>query len=184
MAIVQKLLWNVYCMPLHRLAVIIIALCWVFRKLRAKYGSRLWWKLLMIAAAAVSIGLIGPYTVWNRTSDGVQMAPILTPFHTYRAYLAQPFEEILRMNFMNTVLFFPGGLFLCEALPAKWRGWIKVLLVVALLGAMSAGIEYAQYSYALGQAEIDDVIHNTLGALLGTLVSVIPCAAKEKTPET
>lgn len=184
MAVIQELFWKVYCMPLYQLTVICIALCGIFLELRSKYCHHVWWKLLMFVAAAVSICLIGMDTVWNRASDSVQAAPILMPFHTYRAYFAQPFEEILRMNFMNTLLFFPGGLFLCEVLPAKWKGWIKVLLIVVLLGALSAGIEYAQYSYALGQAEIDDVIHNTLGALLGTLVSVISRAIQKKTPET
>ena len=32
---------------------------------------------------------------------------------------------------------------------------------------LSAGIEYAQYRYALGMAEVDDVICNTLGAFIG-----------------
>lgn len=31
---------------------------------------------------------------------------------------------------------------------------------------LSAGTEYAQYRYALGMAEVDDVICNTLGAFM------------------
>ncbi len=185
MAVVQDILTYIYCMPLYRLAVILTALCGIFLELRGKYGAQLWWKLLMLAGAAVSIVAIGLETFWGRIPGGAQLAPILTPFHTYRAYLEEPFEEILRMNFMNTVLFFPGGLFLCEALPAKWNRWIKMLLILVFLSALSVGIEYIQYAYALGQAEIDDVIHNVLGAFLGTLVitATKPTFANNKTSD-
>lgn len=37
----------------------------------------------------------------------------------------------------------------------------------------SGVIEYVQFFYALGEPEMDDVIHNTLGALLGTLPFII-----------
>lgn len=39
---------------------------------------------------------------------------------------------------------------------------------------MSIGIEYAQYRFGLGLAEVDDVIHNALGAMLGALARSIP----------
>ena len=45
-------------------------------------------------------------------------------------------------------------------------------MVVIALTAMSAGIEFLQYHFALGRCEIDDVIHNALGALLGSLAFV------------
>ena len=49
------------------------------------------------------------------------------------------------------------------------------VLVVILFGAMSAGIEYGQYIWQLGRVEIDDVIHNTAGALAGSVaVLMIP----------
>ena len=50
---------------------------------------------------------------------------------------------------------------------------LRCLLATAVLLAMSAAIEWAQFRLNLGHCEIDDVIHNTLGALLGSLV----CAA-------
>lgn len=157
-------------MPLYQLAVIAAAACVVFLRLRKKWGKDFRWKLLMLAGFAASICLIVFQTFWNRESSGVQLAPLLTPFHTYRAYLAEPFEEILRMNFMNTILFLPAGMFLCELMPRRWNRWISVVLSVLLLGALSGGIEYVQFVRALGQAEIDDVIHNILGALLGALI--------------
>ena len=58
-------------------------------------------------------------------------------------------------------------------LPRKWPGWRRCILVVLVLAAMSAGIEYLQYHYALGRCEIDDVIHNTAGTLLGSLAALL-----------
>jgi glycopeptide antibiotics resistance protein len=42
-----------------------------------------------------------------------------------------------------------------------------------VLAALSAGIEFLQYHFCLGRCEIDDVIHNTAGALLGCLAAVV-----------
>ena len=47
---------------------------------------------------------------------------------------------------------------------------------------LSAGIEYAQYRYALGLAETDDVICNTLGAFIGS-TSLLIAHAIEKSRE-
>jgi glycopeptide antibiotics resistance protein len=82
--------------------------------------------------------------------------------------------EILRSNFMNAVLFYPAGLVLCSLLPQKWRPWLRILLVSVLLCVLSCAVEQAQYVYSLGQVEIDDVIHNTLGAMLGAIFSIVP----------
>lgn len=75
---------------------------------------------------------------------------------------------------MNVVLFYPAGLLLCSLLPEGWKKWCRVLLTFVVLCALSCGIEYAQFIYALGQAEIDDVIHNSLGALLGGVFCFVP----------
>ncbi len=75
---------------------------------------------------------------------------------------------------MNVILFYHAGLFTCELLPKSWSRAKRVILVAVLFALVSAGIEFCQYHFALGQAETDDVIHNTLGALISALVSTIP----------
>ena len=74
---------------------------------------------------------------------------------------------------MNAVLFYPAGLLATALLPEKWPGWCRCVLVVLLLGALSVGIEYAQYFWRLGRVEIDDVIHNAAGALAGSLAALL-----------
>lgn len=64
---------------------------------------------------------------------------------------------------MNVFLFFQLVLTLSNALPWKWGRWGRIILTTFVGCMLSAGIEYAQYRYALGMAELHDVICNTLG---------------------
>lgn len=107
------------------------------------------------------------------------MNPELIPFHSYRAVLDGGNRELFRSNFMNVVLFYPAGLLACELLPKDWRRAQKLILTVVPFALISAGIEVCQYRFALGQAEVDDVIHNTLGALIGAVVSSIHISGRK-----
>ena len=60
----------------------------------------------------------------------------------------------------------------------KWKLSVPVTFVLACL--FSAGIEYLQYLYSLGRCEVDDVIMNTLGALLGCSARWISHSWKRK----
>ncbi len=69
---------------------------------------------------------------------------------------------------MNVFLFFPLGLSLSNALPRRWHRWGRIALTTSAACLFSIAIEYTQYHYALGLAETDDVICNTLGAFIGS----------------
>lgn len=69
--------------------------------------------------------------------------------------------------------FYPAGLLSASLLPKKWHLAWRMLLVTVVFAALSAGIEYIQYAYALGKVEIDDVIHNAFGALLGCICGIL-----------
>ena len=103
-------------------------------------------------------------TILNRTPGNYEL--ILTPFATFTAAQQQP--ELYREMLMNVFLFFPLGLTLSNALPQKWHRWGRIILTTLIGCILSAGIEYAQYRCALGLAETDDVICNTLGAFIGS----------------
>lgn len=111
------------------------------------------------------------------TRSVVVSEAILTPFATFTAALQQP--ELYREMLMNIFLFFPLGLTLSNALPRKWHRWGRIALTTFVGCILSAGIEYTQYRYALGMAEVDDVICNTLGAFLGS-TSLLIAHAIEK----
>ena len=134
--------------------------------------------LLNTALACVAAFIILYTTILTRT-PGVPEA-ILTPFASLTAARQQP--ELYREMLMNVFLFFPLGLTLSNALPRKWHRWLRIILITLIGCALSAGIEYTQYRYALGLAETDDVICNTLGAFLGA-ASLLAAHAIEKHKE-
>ena len=134
--------------------------------------------LLNTALACAAAFIILYATILTRT-PGVPEA-ILTPFAALTAARVQP--ELYREMLMNVFLFFPLGLTLSNALPRKWHRWLRIILTTLVGCALSAGIEYAQYRYALGLAETDDVICNTLGAFIGS-TSLLIAHAIEKSRE-
>ena len=127
----------------------------------------------VLACAAAFIILYA--TILTRTPGNYEV--ILTPFASLTAARIQP--ELYREMLMNVFLFFPLGLTLSNALPRKWHRWGRIILTTLVGCTLSAGIEYAQYRYALGLAETDDVICNTLGAFLGA-ASLLAAHAIEK----
>ena len=134
--------------------------------------------LLNTALACAAAFIILYATILTRTPEIPEV--ILTPLATFIAARQQP--ELYREMLMNVFLFFPLGLTLSNALPRKWHRWGKIALTTLVGCALSAGIEYAQYRCALGLAETDDVICNTLGAFLGA-VSLLAAHAIEKHKE-
>lgn len=134
--------------------------------------------LLNTALACAAAFIILYATILNRTPGNYEL--ILTPFAALTAARVQP--ELYREMLMNIFLFFPLGLTLSNALPQKWHRWGRIILTTLVGCALSAGIEYAQYRCALGLAETDDVICNTLGAFLGA-ASLLAAHAIEKSRE-
>ncbi len=130
--------------------------------------------LLLLAATLIILHT----TLLSRT-PGTYTA-VLTPFAALAAARQQP--ELYREMLMNVFLFFPLGLTMSNALPRKWHRWLRIALTALTSCVLSAGIEYAQYRFALGMAETDDVICNTLGAFVGAS-SLLLAHAMEKHKE-
>lgn len=157
-----------YCLDITHILLLITAATGLFLYLQNQFSQTHFWKPLLVTAL-ICWGIAVLYsTVWTRT--GIQEnGYALTPFHSYRAVWNGGNKEIYRSNFMNVLLFYPSGLLTGAVLPRKWPTWLRCVIIVLSLTAFSAGIEWTQYRFALGQCEIDDVIHNAAGALLGTL---------------
>lgn len=165
---------HIYALPLHMVIFLMLALLIVWAMLSLHQNQR---KRSIINAVLCSITALTILyaTILTRTPGDYK--PILTPFATFTAALQQP--ELYREMLMNVFLFFPLGLTLSNALPRKWHRWLRIILTTFVGCALSAGIEYAQYRYALGMAEVDDVICNTLGAFIGS-TSLLIAPAIEK----
>lgn len=165
---------SIYSKPLSNiiLAIVIAIVAWGY--LRTKVQLRRWTMANFVLFCAAVIAILYA-TILNRTPGNYEL--ILTPFATFTAAQQQP--ELYREMLMNVFLFFPLGLTLSNALPRKWHRWLRIILTTLVGCALSAGIEYAQYRCALGLAETDDMICNTLGAFIGS-TSLLIAHAIEK----
>lgn len=85
----------------------------------------------------------------------------LMPFWSYRAIMDGK-EQYLAENIMNVVVFVPVGVLFGIAMRRR-NVWAALLVGAGL----SAGIEVLQFVFNKGLAEVDDVMHNTLGCLIG-----------------
>ena len=168
---------SIYSKPLSNiiLAIVIAIVAWGY--LRTKVQLRRWTMANFVLFCAAVIAILYA-TILNRTPGNYEL--ILTPFATFTAAQQQP--ELYREMLMNVFLFFPLGLTLSNALPQKWHRWGRIILTTLIGCILSAGIEYAQYRCALGLAETDDVICNTLGAFIGS-TSLLIAHAIEKHKE-
>lgn len=169
---VRTLLCDIYCLEIREIVLLVAigtyGFLWLDKKL-CPFRIWRWGKCGIVLALLAAIA----YTTLANRSGGGNLAHAFMPFHSYREVWNGGNPEIYRSNFMNVVLFYPAGLLAASLLPRKWPGWCRCLLVVLVLTAMSAGIEFLQYRYALGRCEIDDVIHNSLGALLGCMAALL-----------
>lgn len=85
----------------------------------------------------------------------------LTPFWSYQA-ISDGSTYLILENIMNVVVFIPVGILLICSF-RRISLW-KILLIGC---GISMTIEVLQYFYQRGVSELDDVIHNTLGCLIG-----------------
>ena len=116
---------------------------------------------------------------------------IFRPTGETRQYDFHPFwsydrPELLVENIMNVIVFIPVGMILGSLLRvkaswSKYGSWFKVngsstseatksmtWLIVLLIGcSISVTIESLQFFFMRGFSEVDDVMHNTLGCILG-----------------
>ena len=89
-------------------------------------------------------------------------------FHPFWSY-DRP--ELLIENIMNVIVFIPVGMILGSLLRVNYGSRLRVKgswLVALLIGcSISVTIEALQFWFMKGFSEVDDVMHNTLGCILG-----------------
>jgi glycopeptide antibiotics resistance protein len=124
----------------------------------------------LISALFLSAWLLGTLVFTLQAAHplpGQVVTDNVVPFTTLRIYLANldsPFWQAQAVG--NVLLLLPLGLFGPLAVP--WLGrWWRVLLLAALF---SACIELIQLAVPDRSADVDDVLLNALGALLGYFI--------------
>lgn len=104
-------------------------------------------------------------TVFTRVPDKVE-AYKLMPFWSWNEVIKGDIE-LLEENLLNFLLLFPFGFLLPFIFYKKIR-WSKALLLGL---AFSFFIETSQLILHRGLFEWDDMIHNSLGAMLGCIIA-------------
>ena len=152
-------------MPLAGMAVCAFLAAVLFAWLCQRLDRRRWLRPCIGITLTAWFVIVLWMTVLKRT-PGFYNANWI-PLYSYRDALSGDHPEALRSAFMNVMLFYPAGL-LWGGLTNRQPGDRKRLVWIAVLLALfSLGIELSQYWLRLGVAEADDVLHNTLGAVLG-----------------
>ena len=115
----------------------------------------------------LSLTFIVRETMILRTPDN--RGVVLELFREIDAMLHQPNHFFWFMQiFLNILLFVPFGFLL----PMISKRFQNLLLITVTGFVFSAGIETMQYITGRGLTEVDDVINNTVGAVVGYILYV------------
>lgn len=153
----------IYTQPLSRVIIAMAIAIAIWGYARTKLYGKRWNIANALLACGMVVAILG-ITIFGRTSG--ERVLILKPFASLAVARTQ--SEAYRELLMNIFLFFPFGLTFSNALPQRWERWRRIGITVIAGLLLSAGIEYTQYRFALGVAETDDVICNTLGMFIGS----------------
>jgi len=124
----------------------------------------------LLATLLLAVWLIGGLVLTLQPAyplPGQVVDDNLIPFHTLRIYwddLGSPFW--MRNLFGNLGLLFPLGLLGPIALPVLGRWWRLALVAILYSGT----IEFTQLFIPDRSADVDDIIVNVIGAMLGFAV--------------
>ena len=126
---------------------------------RKKAGRSVAW-LLFFEYVFLVLGM----TVFFRHASSKAM--VYPPFWSYASVWRDGDLTVLHEIILNVVLFVPLG-FLWAIQSSKWQKKWRWLSAIILGISLSAVIELLQYGFKKGCVEVDDVIHNTFGCLMG-----------------
>lgn len=155
-----------YCLSLWKATAIVLAMT-VPLVLLCKKAKRQWIaKIVLVLLLALWAAAALYQTIWSRTPG--ESHPIRWfPLQSYFDMLCSGNLELFRSNYMNVLLFYPAGAILAALLSGPKKHPILSVLGIVLLGLFSVKIEVAQYRLEIGWAEMDDIIHNTSGSIIG-----------------
>lgn len=105
------------------------------------------------------------------------------PFWSYAA-IQKGYVELIPENMMNVVVFVPVGVLLSFVFNGIRRMIIKKWLLILLIGmGISVSIEAMQLFLNRGVSEVDDVMHNTVGCMIGYGIFLMARGAWQRTIE-
>ena len=87
-------------------------------------------------------------------------------FWSWKEYLESHKIKIVQDNILNIIMLMPLGVALTIVMNKKAKMWQACLVGVCI----SSVIEISQLVLKVGRFEWDDIIHNTIGVLMGTII--------------
>lgn len=112
----------------------------------------------------IELGINGNINILKNGKHGINLLPLKVLFETYREVFINLNINYFIINFLgNIIMFMPIGLFI----PLLWEIPDKKIIIVGFL--FSLFIEVCQLFLNRG-TDVDDLILNTLGTILGLLV--------------
>lgn len=147
-----------------------------------KVKTRVLRELLLCAFTLFMVGLI-VLVLWPGSMGGQSANPFgqilerlrtgrgmnLIPLHTIRSYFVSNVDTRFVINIVANILMFSPTGFCLPLLWQRYRAWWKILCIGIIF---SAGIETAQL-FVGRSVDIDDVILNTAGVMLGYVFYVL-----------
>ena len=109
------------------------------------------------------LGIVLYLTLFSRVGSDSQTRALMTPFHGLSQAIAQRSFEPLNHALLNILLFVPFGLLIPRVNPRLSRAGLVLLSGIVT----STLIEGLQFILRLGYCDIDDIIANSLGAIVG-----------------
>lgn len=149
------------------LAFVCICMCTGGLSLMMSYGKERGFRYSMVILLFGYIFLLFGSTVFFRIASDTPQYNFV-PFWSYvAAYNGE--EELVSENLLNVILFIPIGLLVGLLMKGPFfsRSWM-ITLIIGL--SLSLCIETLQFVLKKGFSEIDDVIHNTIGFIIGEIL--------------
>lgn len=136
-------------------------------------------RITACTGVVLSLVLIFALTLIGRKSAAVPELVLIPSVFVHDFSI--PNDEVPRTMFMNFLLFLPLGMSLPFALPKRIKHKALVTIVTGIVLSLTA--EVIQYFFHFGRCETDDLIMNTLGAVIGTTVFLLVGHIKSKTKQ-
>lgn len=127
----------------------------LLRKKKLHFGHLL---AIGYLAALIQITVLRGGVDWQKVLEGARTMPQLVPLKTTVGEAKSGLWPLVYHTAGNMGWFVPLGMLM------RKKKWLHALLAGAIL---SAGIELMQYLLMTGMTDIDDVILNALGTLMG-----------------
>ncbi len=143
-----------------------------FRRIKLKSKRTLIESLFVFyAAALIQITVIRDFSTFLSFSDNAHTlsSVVLIPFSTTIGAFELSSWQFIYHLIGNMIWFVPFG-FLAPMFNAKLQ---KLKLIILSSALLSLYIEILQFIFNTGISDIDDIILNTLGALLGFIIYLI-----------